>query len=64
MQPTVETLTLENLKLKLEVRKLRLQILTLMAKDINQQIPMVAEEAQVLELEIEKLMPKKLEAVK
>lgn len=65
MAPSIETLTLDNLKLKLEIRKLRLQVLTLMAKDIDQQVPSVAAEAEVLQMEIDRLIkPKNLEAVK
>lgn len=61
---TQENLILENLKLKFQVRQQRLQILNLMLRDIEREIPLVAEEAEVLAIEIEKLSPKKLEAVK
>lgn len=59
-----ENLKLENLNLKLEIRKQRIQLLNLMLRDIQRELPLVIEEAEVLSIEIEKLSVRKLEAVK
>lgn len=61
--PTVESLQLENLQLKLELRATRLQVLQLMMKDIEEKVPNIIEEIEVLKIEIDKRKPK-LEAVK
>lgn len=61
--PTIESLQLENLQLKLEVRAMRLQVLTLMRKDIEDKIPNIIDEIEALKVELDKRRPK-LEAVK
>lgn len=62
---TTESLRIKNLRLELQVRELKLQVLGLMLEDIKAKVPNLQLEAEVIAQEISKLSAKPgLEAVK
>lgn len=58
-------LVIENLQLKVEIRKTRLQMLGMILNDIQEKVPLISTEIEALEIELEKYSPRpKIEAVK